>query len=135
MQVRVVGEAQEVLWVKTETGGVTSLCYRRDGTLEKIITALESALHQARGEASQAVDDTRPMVASADDIDALLKRNLLVDVGANNLPDAGGFEERMPFCRCNKPDLVAALPDCYSVSGESGAIDCGLECRNKFLLC
>ncbi|MDF2792651.1 MAG: hypothetical protein K0S85_404 [Pseudomonas orientalis] len=53
MQVFVVSEAREILWVKTETGGVTSLSYRRDGTLEKIITLLEAALMQAREECNR----------------------------------------------------------------------------------
>ncbi len=134
MQVRVVGEVQEVLWVKTETGGVTSLSYRRDGTLEKIIAVLESALHQARGEATQVEDDARAMVASAEDIDALLKRNLLVDACANSLPDAGRFEERVPLGRRNESDSITALPNCYGVSSESGAVDGGLKGGNKLLL-
>ena len=64
MQVLVVGEAKEVLWVKTETGGEASLSYRRDRALEKIITALESALYQARGEASQSVEGSHSVVLS-----------------------------------------------------------------------
>ena len=135
MQVRVISGNLEVLWVKTETGGLTSLSYRRDGTLEMIIAALESALHQARAEATQVVDDDRSVVASAEDIDALLKSNFLVNACTDHLPDTGGLEERMPFGRCNESDPVAALPNCYSVSSEPGAVDGGLECGNKLLLC
>ncbi|MNC37040.1 hypothetical protein D3C75_855900 [compost metagenome] len=50
MQVRVLNDDLEVLWVKTETGGLTSMSFRRDGTLGKIIAALETALEHARAE-------------------------------------------------------------------------------------
>lgn len=134
MQVRVMNEGLEVLWVRTETGGLTSLSYRRDGTLEMIISALESALNQARAEAIQVTDEDRSRVASADDVDALLKRDLLVEVRTNQLPDTGRFEERVPFGRGNEPDPVATLPNCYSMPSESCAVHSGLESGNKFLL-
>ncbi|GAI09664.1 unnamed protein product, partial [marine sediment metagenome] len=79
MQVRVIGEEQQLLWVRTQNGGVTSLSHRRDGTLSKIIAALESALQQARAEAKQVNEDDQAMVASSKDIDALLKRDFSVD--------------------------------------------------------
>lgn len=50
MQVRIFNDDLEVLWVKTETGGLTSLSFRRDGTIEKIIAVLQRALEHARAE-------------------------------------------------------------------------------------
>ncbi|MBP2081652.1 MULTISPECIES: hypothetical protein [Pseudomonas] len=92
MQVRVIGEEQQLLWVRTQNGGVTSLSHRRDGTLSKIIAALESALQQARAEAKQVNEDDQAMVASSKDIDALLKRDFSVDVRGNHVPDPRGLE-------------------------------------------
>lgn len=50
----------ERLWERTPEGGVTSTSYAADGTLEKIVTALEEALLQARGETSS-LDDAHPV--------------------------------------------------------------------------
>ena len=88
MQVRVLNEDLEVLWVKTETGGLTSLSFRRDGTIDVIIVALENALQQARAEAAQPDSGLCPAVVSSQAIDELLQRNLLVDAGVNTLPDS-----------------------------------------------
>jgi hypothetical protein len=117
MQVRVFDKTGELLWVKTETGGVTSLSHRQDGTLEKIIGALESALCQARAEAVQVNDDDHAMFASADDIDVLLNRDFSVDVRGNNVPDPGRFEERMPLGWSDEAHAVTAFPDCDCVPG------------------
>ncbi|MFK7702886.1 hypothetical protein [Pseudomonas caspiana] len=83
MQVHVVGEAREILWVKTETGGVTSLSYRRDGTLQKIIALLESALLQARGELTSPQGGDNVVQENAAALAEMLDRQLFVDVGHN----------------------------------------------------
>lgn len=87
MQVRILNDDLEVIWVKTETGGVTSLSFRRDGTIETIIIALERALQWAREESAQPDSELCPAVVNSQAIDELLQRNLLVDVGVNKLPD------------------------------------------------
>ncbi len=88
MQVRVLNDELEVLWTRTETGGLTSLSFRRDGTIETIIASLENALEHARAEAAQPDFGLCPAVVSSEAIDELLQSNLLVDVGVNKLPDA-----------------------------------------------
>ncbi|MBO2890621.1 hypothetical protein [Pseudomonas asiatica] len=87
MQVRVTDEAQDILWVKTETGGLTDLSYRRDGTLVKIIAHLESALEQARGEliCQETGGDVAQQNSAA--LEEMLDRQLLVNVGHNPPPD------------------------------------------------
>ena len=87
MQVRVLSEELELLWVKTETGGLTTLSFRRDGTIETIIASLETALEQARAEATQPDSGLCPAVVSSQAIDELLQSNFLVDVGVNKFPD------------------------------------------------
>ncbi len=98
MQVRVIDEAQNILWVKSETGGLTSLSYRRDGTLVKIIAHLESALEQARGEliCQEGSEDVAEKNSAA--LEEMLNRQLLVDVGHHPSPDIRGSEEGVP-CR------------------------------------
>lgn len=106
MQVRVIDEAQDILWVKTETGGLTSLSYRRDGALVKIIALLESALEQARAEliCQETGGDVAQQNSAA--LEEMLDRQLFVDVGHNPSPDIRGSEERMPSSRGVKVDKV-----------------------------
>ena len=88
MQVRILNDDLEVIWVKTETGGLTSLSFRRDGTIETIIIALERALQWAREEATQSDSELCPAGVNSQAIDEFLQRNFLVDVGVNKLPDS-----------------------------------------------
>jgi len=134
MQVRVFGEAQELLWVRTETGGLTSLSHRRDGTLDRIIVALESALYQAKSEAKHVDEADLAMVVSTEDIDALLKRDLSVDVCGNHVPDPRGLEEGVPLRRSDKADTVPALPNCNGMTSETSCVNSKLESRNELLL-
>lgn len=99
MQVRVINEAQDILWVKTETGGLTSLSYRRDGTLVKIIALLESALLQARGELNCQQEGGNVAQENSAALEEMLDRQLFVDVGHDPSPDVRGSEERVPFGR------------------------------------
>jgi hypothetical protein len=87
MQVRILNDDLEVIWTKTETGGLTSLSFRRDGTIEMIISKLETALEWAREEAIQPDSGLPPAPVSIQAIDEFLQRNSLVDVGVNQLPD------------------------------------------------
>lgn len=96
MQVRVIDETQNVLWVKTETGGLTHLSYRRDGTLVKIISLLESALHQARGELNSQQESGDIAQENSSALEEMLNRKLPVDVGHDPSPNVRGAEERMP---------------------------------------
>lgn len=107
MQVRVIDEAQDILWVKTEIGGLTSLSYRRDGTLVKIIALLESALEQARGEliCEEKGGDVAQQNSAA--LQEMLNRQLFVDVGHDPFPDVRGLEERVPCGRGTEVDPVA----------------------------
>lgn len=50
MQVRVLDENDEVIWSQGKKSGMTYLSHRKDGTLEKIIAALESATEVAKQE-------------------------------------------------------------------------------------
>ncbi|MCF5059905.1 Rrf2 family transcriptional regulator [Pseudomonas proteolytica] len=50
MQVRVLDESGEVIWSQGKKSGMTFLSHREDGTIDKIIAALESALAEARNE-------------------------------------------------------------------------------------
>lgn len=134
MQVRVIGEEQQLLWVRTQNGGVTSLSHRRDGTLSKIIAALESALYQARAEAKQVNEDDQAMVASSKDIDALLKRDFSVDVRGNHVPDPRGLEEGMPLRRSDESNAVSALPDCNCMTCQASCVNSRFEGRNELLL-
>lgn len=68
MQVRILNDDLEVIWVKTESGGLTSLSFRRDGTIEIIIDKLEKALQWAREEATQP-DSLNLPIASSQAID------------------------------------------------------------------
>lgn len=54
MQVQVVNDSGEILWARGKDQGVTSNSYPLDGTLDVIITALESALEQAKAEMGDA---------------------------------------------------------------------------------
>lgn len=65
MQIRVLSDDLEVLWVKTEAGGVTSESHRQDGTLEKVIEALQCALSYARLELKQPVSFTDPAASNS----------------------------------------------------------------------
>jgi hypothetical protein len=87
MQVRILNDDLDVIWTKTNTGGLTSPSFRRDGTIETIIVALETALQRAREEAIQPDSDLPPAPVSIQAIDELLQRNFLIDVGVNQLPD------------------------------------------------
>lgn len=87
MQVRVLNDDFEVIWVKTETGGLTSLSFRRDGTIETIITTLESALQWAKKEGTLP-PVLCPAVVDSRAIDDFLQGDFLVDTGVNTLPDA-----------------------------------------------
>lgn len=107
MQVRVIDEAQDILWVRTETGGLTSLSYRRDGTLVKIIAHLESALEQARGEliCQETGGDVAQQNSAA--LEEMLNRQLLVDVSHDPSPDVRRSEERVPCGRGAEVDPIA----------------------------
>ncbi len=107
MQVRVLDEAKNVLWVKTETGGLTSLSHRRDGTLAKIIAHLESALEQARGEliCQETGGDVAQQNSAA--LEEMLDRQFFVDVGHHPSPNVRGAEERVPCGRGPEVNPVA----------------------------
>lgn len=107
MQVRVIDDTQNVLWVKTETGGLTSLSYRRDGTLVKIISLLESALLQARGELNNRQEGGDIAQENSAALEEMLNRKLLVDVGHDPSPNVRGTEERMPRGRGSEVNPVA----------------------------
>ncbi|WP_172736652.1 hypothetical protein [Pseudomonas sp. Irchel s3h17] len=53
MQVRILNESGEVIWSQGEKSGMTFLSHRKDGTLESIIVALESATDAAKKELDQ----------------------------------------------------------------------------------
>lgn len=79
MQVRILDdEGLEILWVKTETGGLTSSSFRRDGTIERIITALERALEQARAESTELDSEVCPVVANSEALEEQLTRSRIV---------------------------------------------------------
>ena len=50
MQVRILDESGEVIWSQGEKSGMTFLSHREDGTILRIIAALESALAEAGDE-------------------------------------------------------------------------------------
>ena len=54
MQVQVVNDSGEIIWAHGKDQGMTSKSYPLDGTLDVIITALESALEQAKAEMGDA---------------------------------------------------------------------------------
>lgn len=60
-QLRVIVEALDGtrIWERHPAGGMTATSYRKDGTLAAIISALEEALRQARGELCG--DDAHPV--------------------------------------------------------------------------
>ena len=116
MKVHVFEKSSEVLWVKTETGGLTSLSYRRDGTLEKIIAALESALLQARAEQNCPIMGTDVAADNSAALAEMLDRQLLVDVSHHPFPDARGLEERMPGSWGAEVNAIPGLPDDCDVS-------------------
>jgi hypothetical protein len=74
MQIRVLNEKLDVLWIKTETGGVTNLSFRRDGTIEKIIYALQRALAHARAELNSPVDCAAAAVQNSKSLEKMLDR-------------------------------------------------------------
>lgn len=76
MQVRILNDDLEVIWVKTESGGLTSLSFRRDGTIETIIGELEKALQWAREEATLP-DSLTPYLASSQAIDEFVTEKSL----------------------------------------------------------
>jgi hypothetical protein len=81
MQVRILDDDLEVLWVKTETGGVTSTSHRQDGTLERIITSLECALLCARAELVEPVSSDDPATSNSRALELFLsERQRLVEV-------------------------------------------------------
>lgn len=106
MQVHVIGETREIMWVKTETGGVTNLSYRRDGTLEKIIALLESALIQARGEFNRSQDGSNVAQENSAALAEMLDRQLFVDVGHNPAPNIRRLEERVPCRWCSEVNAI-----------------------------
>lgn len=53
MIIRVLDDSDEVIWSNGEKSGVAVIAHRKDGTHEKIIAALETALAQAREQASE----------------------------------------------------------------------------------
>lgn len=61
-------------WVKTETGGVTNLSFRRDGTIEKIIDALQRALDHARAELGYEDDCTDVALQNSAALERMLDR-------------------------------------------------------------
>lgn len=117
MQVRVTDEAHNTLWVKTQTGGVTSLSYRRDGTLEKIIALLESALAQACGELNSLQECGDVAQENSAALAEMLDRQLLVDVRHDPSPNIRGLEERVPCGWRSEVDAIAGLPDRHDVAG------------------
>ena len=74
MQARVLNEELDVLWVKTETGGVTNLSFRRDGTIERIINALQRALDHARAELNCPVDCADAAAQNSKSLERMLDR-------------------------------------------------------------
>lgn len=58
MQVRVLDESGEVIWSQGEKSGMTFLTHREDGTIKRIIAALETATVEALDEASRPVSES-----------------------------------------------------------------------------
>jgi len=84
MQVRVLNEELDVLWVKTEIGGVTNLSFRRDGTIERIIDALQRALDHARAERNCEDDCTDAALQNSQALERMLGRG---SFGVQNTTD------------------------------------------------
>ncbi len=58
MQVRVLDEHGEVIWSQGENSGMTFMSHREDGTIHRIIAALESALAEACDEALRPISES-----------------------------------------------------------------------------
>lgn len=58
MQVRILDESGEVIWSQGEKSGMTFLSHREDGTIHRIITALESALAEAGDESLRPISES-----------------------------------------------------------------------------
>ncbi|WP_460152818.1 hypothetical protein [Pseudomonas sp. S2_B07] len=69
-----MNEELDVLWVKTETGGVTNLSFRQDGTIERIIDALQRALDHAHAERSCEDDCTDAVLQNSQALESMLGR-------------------------------------------------------------
>jgi hypothetical protein len=50
MKIVVYSDVDEEIWMRDGTHGLTSSSYRSDGILTKVISALEDALFQAKGD-------------------------------------------------------------------------------------
>lgn len=118
MQLRILNDAQEVIWLKTETGGVAHLSFHHDGTLEKIIALLESALKQAQAEAVNEFDLGSVAERNSAALEEMLKRQLFVDVSHDPVPDSRGAEEGVPGRGRPEVNAIPGLPDCYNVPCE-----------------
>lgn len=118
MQIQVLNDKMDVIWVKTESGGVTSTSFRQDGTLDKIIALLALALQQARAELL--TDGGAGSVAQQNSaaLELMLDRQLFVHVGHDPVPDPWGLEKRLPRSRGSEVDAIPGLPDQHDVSCE-----------------
>ncbi len=58
MQVRILDGSGEVIWSHGEKNGMTFLSHREDGTIRRIIAALESALVEAGDESLRQVSES-----------------------------------------------------------------------------
>lgn len=121
MQIQVLNDKMDVIWVKTETGGVTSTSFRRDGTLDKIIELLALALRQARAElrSDNGVGSVAEQNSAA--LELMLDRQLFVNIGHDPVPDPRGFEKRLPSSRGSEVNAIPGLPDHHDVACEISA--------------
>lgn len=74
MQIRVIDQSGDVIWSRSETCGMTSLSYRKDGTLLRIIGILYLALHQAQAELLNEPDFTDAAVSNSEALETMLNR-------------------------------------------------------------
>lgn len=72
MQIRILDDDLQVLWVKTASGGVTRTSHRQDGTLARIISSLESALVWANEELREPVSIEEPAISNSRALEAFL---------------------------------------------------------------
>jgi hypothetical protein len=61
MRIVAYSDSGEELWGRDGCHGYTSRSYGMDGTLAKIVLALENALSQAKGELAVALDVAKPV--------------------------------------------------------------------------
>lgn len=118
MQLIVLNDTRDVIWVKTKTGGLTSLSFRQDGTLDQITELLKLALEQAQAEAVSDGDLLSVAEQNSAALDGMLERQLLVDVSHDPVPNPGRLEEGVPGRGRSEVNAIPGLPDRNNVPCE-----------------